>query len=79
MTKLALLVRFRLPIIRVATDTADYQTVVNTVKTQLSESNLSGVLVYALTAAVVLYFFWWAARKSTSIIVRAFSRGKIRF
>lgn len=75
----SLLTRFRLPIVSAATDTADYQTVVNVVKTQLSESNLSGVLVYALTAAVVLYFFWWAARKSTSILVRAFAKGKIRF
>lgn len=76
MTALAsLLVTFQF----VLTSVINYQTVVDVVKTQLSEANLSGVLVYALTAAVVLYFFWWAARSSSRIIVKAFARGKLRF
>lgn len=61
------------------TEVINYQTVVDVVKTQLSEANLAGVLVYALTAAVVLFFFWWAARSSARIIVKAFARGKLRF
>lgn len=63
----------------VLTSVPDYQTVVDVVKTQLSQANLAGVLTYALGAAVVLYFFWWAARSSSRIIVKAFARGKLRF
>lgn len=58
--------------------TPNYQTVVSTVSTQLSESNLTTVLTYAVGIAITLVFFWWAVRKCTGIIKRAFMRGKLR-
>lgn len=58
--------------------TTNYQTVVDVVKGVLSETNLTTVLTYAVTAAIVMVFFWWAVRKCAGIIKRAFMRGKLR-
>lgn len=59
-------------------NTPSYQTVVSEVTNQLSEANLTSVLVYAVGAAIGFVFLWWAARKSMGIIKRAFMRGKLR-
>ena len=57
---------------------ASYETVVTAVSTQLSDANLVSVLAYAVGIAIVMVFTWWAVRKCTSIIKRAFMRGKLR-
>lgn len=57
---------------------ASYETVVTAVSSQLSDANLVSVLAYAVGIAVVMVFTWWAVRKCTSIIKRAFMRGKLR-
>ena len=60
------------------TSDPNYQNVISTISSTLSESNLTSVLTYAVGIAIVLVFFWWAVRKCASIIKRAFMRGKLR-
>lgn len=57
---------------------AEYQTVISTISSTLSEANVSSVLTYVAGLAVVLVFFWWAVRKSAGVLKRAFMRGKLR-
>ena len=58
--------------------TPSYETVITAVSNQLSDANLVSVLAYAVGIAIVMVFTWWAVRKCTSIIKRAFMRGKLR-
>lgn len=69
---------YNLFLIGAAESTPAYQTVITTVSTSLSESNLASVLTYAMGIAVVLYLFWFSARKVLSIVRRAFAKGKLR-
>lgn len=67
-----------MPYIFALTDTPSYQTVISTVSSTLSETNLASVLTYGLGLSVVLVLFWWSCRKVLSMLVRSFMRGKLR-
>lgn len=66
------------PYVFALAETPAYQGVINTVSTTLSEANLASVLTYGVGLAVVLVLFWWSCRKVLGMLVRSFSRGKLR-
>lgn len=61
-----------------ATVLTDYETVINSITAELNTGGITTVLTYAAGIAVGMVFLWWAVRKATSIIKRAFMRGKLR-
>lgn len=67
-----------MPYILLTSSANDYETVVSTITSTLSQSNLTSVLTYAAGIAIAFVFFWWATRKVISIVKRAFMRGKLR-
>ena len=68
-----------MPYLLAAAEAGTWQAVVEKVEDTLTATNITNVLTYAVGAAVVFVFLWWGARKATSIIKRAFMRGKLRF
>lgn len=56
-----------------------WQAVFETVEETFSASNVTTVLAAAVGSAIALVFVWWGARKATSVLKRAFMRGKLKF
>lgn len=68
-----------MPFVLAAAEAGTWEAVVEEVESTLTAANITSVLTYAVGAAVVFVFLWWGARKATSIIKRAFMRGKLKF
>lgn len=56
-----------------------WQAVFEKVEETFSASNITTVLAAAVGSAIALVFVWWGARKATSVLKRAFMRGKLKF
>lgn len=68
-----------MPLVIGAAEAGTWQAVFEKVSDTLTASNVTAVLVDAVGAAVVLVFLWWGARKASSVLKRAFMRGKLKF
>ena len=56
---------------------ADFQTILTNLQTQISVSTVVEVLAITATACVGLAFMWWGVRKVTGALMSAFKKGKI--
>lgn len=62
-----------------AVTSADWQTVIDALTSQISVSTVVGVLAGVVGAAIGLVFMWWGVRKGSSVLMSAFKKGKLRF
>lgn len=60
-----------------AVTTADFQSILETLQSQISVTTVVGVLGIAAGAAVGLAFMWWGVRKLTRVLMSAFKKGKV--
>lgn len=60
-----------------AVSATDFQSVLDTLQSQISVSTIVGVLVVAAGAAVGLAFMWWGVRKLVRVLMSAFKKGKV--
>lgn len=67
-----------IPVLAAEGELPAYQTVVNTLQSTFTESQLASILSYAVGACVVLVLFWWAVRKVSRMFMGAFKKGKLR-
>lgn len=56
---------------------ADFNSVLSNLQSQISVSTVVEVLAVTATACVGLAFMWWGVRKVTSALMKAFKKGKI--
>lgn len=56
---------------------ADFQTVIDALTTQINVSTVVGILAVTVTACVGLAFMWWGVRKVSGAIMSAFRKGKV--
>ena len=56
---------------------ADFQSILTNLQTQISVSTVVEVLAITATACVGLAFMWWGVRKVTGALMSAFKKGKI--
>lgn len=66
------------PLLAAVDSTTDYQSVITTISSTLSNANLIAVLGYAAGLAVILVFTYWAVRKSARVLMGAFKKGRLR-
>lgn len=55
----------------------EFQSILETLQSQISVSTIVGVLGIAAGAAVGLAFMWWGVRKLTRVLMAAFKKGKV--
>lgn len=60
-----------------AITSANFSSVIDAVKAQISVSTVVEVLAYAAAIAVALVFMWWGVRKVSRIIMGAFRKGRL--
>lgn len=60
-----------------AVSTADFQSILETLQSQISVTTIVGVLGVAAGAAVGLAFMWWGVRKLVRVLMSAFKKGKV--
>lgn len=60
-----------------AITSANFSSVIDAVKAQISVSTVVEVLAYAAAIAVALVFMWWGVRKVSAIIMSAFRKGRL--
>lgn len=60
-----------------AISTTDFNSVLETLQAQISVQSVVGVLAVAAGAAVGFAFMWWGVRKLTSVLMKAFKKGKV--
>lgn len=68
-----------MPLVIGAAEAGTWQAVFETVEDTFSATNVTTVLAAAVGSAIALVFLWWGARKATSVLKRAFMRGKLKF
>lgn len=56
---------------------ADWQSVIDAITSQISVSTVVGVLAVVVAACVGLAFMWWGLRKAISALMSAFKKGKV--
>lgn len=56
---------------------ADWQSVIDTLTTQINVATIVAVLVAIAGVCVGLVFMWWGVRKATHALMAAFRKGKI--
>lgn len=61
----------------VAITSANFSSVIDAVKAQISVTTVVEVLAYAAAIAVALVFMWWGVRKVSRIIMGAFRKGRL--
>lgn len=61
----------------IAEATSAAETLMGKLTAVLNITNIVQILGAGLTAVVTLYLAWWGARKLTSMLQRAFAKGKI--
>lgn len=66
------------PLLAAVDSTTDYESVITTISSTLSNANLVAVLGHAAGLAVILVFTYWAVRKCTRVLMGAFKKGRLR-
>ena len=56
---------------------ANFNSILTNLQTQISVSTVVEVLAVTATACVGLAFMWWGVRKVTGALMKAFKKGKI--
>lgn len=59
--------------------TVDVSSIVTALTTTLSSEQVISTAATIISAAAGLFLIYWGIRKTTTVLTRAFSRGKIRF
>lgn len=60
-----------------AISSADWESVITALTSQISVSTVVGVLATIVTACVGLAFMWWGVRKAVRALMSAFKKGKV--
>lgn len=66
-----------IPLEATAISSADFQSVLTTLQSQISVSTIVEVLVTVVGACVGLAFMWWGVRKVVRALMSAFKKGKV--
>lgn len=56
---------------------ADYESVITAITSQVSVESIVGVLAAAAGIAIAFVFLWWGGRKAVSMLMGAFRRGRL--